>query len=577
MLQTVYFTVFQTFFSLYSIVGAGAVMEFNQDVLDAFADARRPLLLLLAPLLAWFLRGRRLVPSGRAPLRTLACLAAGFLLSQFAAWEIIQNMSEGAVSTRYLYEEAFVPTLAVERFGIFTATRLDARNLFFPREMRQPAEEPPAQARPAPAATPQEEAPETPRYIANTLDIDFDALAQSAPNQTLRGMHEYFRQVQPTLQNKYTGMFQGKNLIWICAESFSSWALDPFKTPALFRLANEGFIFTNFYNPLWYVSTSDGEYTTTTGLVPKTGVWSFSLSGRRRMPFAMGRQLSKLGYRCHAYHNHSYTYYDRHISHPNMGYDYKGVGKGLEITNQWPESDLEMMEVTLPEYIEEERFHAYYMTVSGHLGYNFLGNMMAVKHEKDVTDLPYSEAPRAYIACNMELDLAVGYLIERLAAAGRLEDTVIVISNDHYPFRLTSQELAELQGAPVDEDFERFRTTLIIWNSAMKEPVVVDKPCDPIDILATLSNLMGLAYDSRLLMGRDILDERDEGLVVFENHSWITEKGRYNAKHNTFTPAPGAAVEEGYAAKTMNRVNRIFDYSAKILETDYYRQVLPDW
>jgi arylsulfatase A-like enzyme len=200
-----------------------------------------------------------------------------------------------------------------------------------------------------------------------------------------------------------------------------------------------------------------------------------------------------------------------------------------------------------------------------------------VKHKGDVADLPYSEAPRAYSACNMELDLAVGYLIERLAAAGRLEDTLIVLSNDHYPFRLTSQEIAELQGAPVDEDFERFRTSLIIWNSAMGTPLVVDKPCDPIDILATLSNLMGLAYDSRLLAGRDILDMDDEGLVVFENHSWITARGRYNAKKNVFTPAPGASAGEGYAAQTMARVNLMFDYSAKILETDYYRHVLPNW
>jgi arylsulfatase A-like enzyme len=216
------------------------------------------------------------------------------------------------------------------------------------------------------------------------------------------------------------------------------------------------------------------------------------------------------------------------------------------------------------------------MTVSGHLGYNFTGNMMAVKHKKDVADLPYTDAPRAYIACNMELDLAVGYLIERLAAAGRLEDTVIVLSNDHYPFRLTAGELEELNGSPVDENFERYHTRLIIWNSAMKETVVVDKPCDPVDILPTLSNLMGLGYDSRLLMGRDILDEADEGLVVFENRSWITDSGRFNVKTGTFTAVPGASPGADYAARIMNRVNLMFDYSAKILETDYYRRVVPD-
>ncbi|MDR1317375.1 MAG: hypothetical protein LBK13_10940, partial [Spirochaetales bacterium] len=224
MLQTVYFTVFHTFFSLYSIVGASAVMEFNQDVLEAFADARWPLALLLAPLAAWFVRGRRFIPPRRLPLRAALCLAAGFFLSQFAAWALIQTMSEGAVSTRYLYQEAFVPTLTVERFGIFTAARLDARNLLFPREAQPSGEaETQAQTQAQPEPPPGTEAAKTALeagtgaetgYTANTLDIDFDALTRSAPNQTIRGMHDYFRQVKPTLKNKYTGMFRGKNLIW---------------------------------------------------------------------------------------------------------------------------------------------------------------------------------------------------------------------------------------------------------------------------------------------------------------------------------------------------------------------------
>jgi phosphoglycerol transferase MdoB-like AlkP superfamily enzyme len=258
MLQTVYFTVFHTFFSLYSIVGASAVVEFNQDVLEAFADARLPLALLLAPLAAWFVRGRALVPPGRLFPRAALCLAAGFFLSQFAVWALIQTMSEGAVSTRYLYQEAFVPTLTVERFGIFTAARLDARNLLFPHEVEKTSGEEEIQAQPEPppgTETAAEAGTKTGMgtgieagtgYAANTLDIDFDALTRSAPNQTIRGMHDYFRQVKPTLKNKYTGMFEGKNLIWICAESFSSWVIDPFKTPVLARLVNEGFIFTNF-------------------------------------------------------------------------------------------------------------------------------------------------------------------------------------------------------------------------------------------------------------------------------------------------------------------------------------------
>jgi phosphoglycerol transferase MdoB-like AlkP superfamily enzyme len=344
-------------------------------------------------------------------------------------------------------------------------------------------------------------------------------------------------------------------------------------------MSNECFVFENFYNPIWGVSTSDGEYTTTTGLIPKSGVWSMSSSSRNDMAFCMGNQLSNIGYETKAYHNHSYTYYDRDKSHPNLGYDYVGKGNGLQITTQWPESDVEMMEQTTADYVTGEvPFHVYYMTVSGHLEYNFGGNAMSIKHKDKVADLPYSDACKAYIACQIELEDAVNMLINDLAAAGKLDDTLIVISGDHYPYGLTHEQINELNGSEVEKNFELYRSTLIVWNSAMAtngETVTVEKPCYSVDILPTLSNLMGVAFDSRLLMGRDILSTASP-LVVFSNHSWLTDKGRYNAVSGEFIPNEGVTVDDAYVQNMMEKVNSMFTFSAKILETDYYGKVVPE-
>ena len=184
-------------------------------------------------------------------------------------------------------------------------------------------------------------------------------------------MHQYFSSLPPTYKNEYTGKYKGYNLILITAESFSPYAIHKDVTPTLYKMANEGYKFTNFYNPIWEVSTLDGEYVACTGLLPKRNIWSFYKSGSNSMPFVMGNQLNKLGYKTMAYHNHTYDYYERQISHPNMGYEYKGIGNGLELSNAWPRSDLEMLEKTIPEYIDHEPFHTYYMTVSGHMQYNF--------------------------------------------------------------------------------------------------------------------------------------------------------------------------------------------------------------
>ncbi|MPM14477.1 Lipoteichoic acid synthase 2 [bioreactor metagenome] len=371
------------------------------------------------------------------------------------------------------------------------------------------------------------------------------------------------------MKNEFTGRFAGKNLIFITAEGFSSYAVDPELTPTLYKLANSGFVFSNFYNPLWWVSTSDGEYAACTSLIPKPGVWSFYQSRNNDMYFCLGNQFSRLGYNPRAYHNHTWSYYNRDLSHPNMGYDYKGLGKGLPVKKTWPESDLEMMELSLPEYINDVPFHTYYMTVSGHMNYTFMGNSMSKKHQQEVSHLSLSEPARAYLACQMELDRALAYLLEELEAAGQLENTVIALSADHYPYGLEKESIDELAGHSVEEKFELYRSTLILWSGDMTEPVVIDKPCDSLDILPTLSNLFGLPYDSRLLMGQDILSD-SPGLVVFSDRSFLTKWGSYNAATDTFTPTGGASLPEGYALGVARSVQDMFAYSVKILERDYY-------
>ena len=406
----------------------------------------------------------------------------------------------------------------------------------------------------------------------NVMNIDFDSLIKQEKNATIKNMHAYFKDQSPTEKNEYTGMFKGCNLILITAEGFSPYAISKELTPALYEMSTEGFVFKNFYNPVWGVSTSDGEYVACTGLYPKTGVWSFKLSGKNYMPFAFGNQFKSLGYTTNAYHNHSYTYYGRDVSHPNMGYTYKGLGNGLEVAKTWPESDLEMMQVTVPEYINNKPFHTYYMTVSGHMNYTFEGNSMAKKNKQYVEHLQLSDSAKAYIACNMELEFAMKHLVDSLESKGILENTVIAISPDHYPYGLEKKYIDELAGHEVESNFELYKSSFILWKKGMT-PVIVDKNCSSVDIAPTISNLFGLEYDSRLLMGKDILSN-NKALVVFNNKSWITDLAMYNSitrKVNTFN---GESLDKDYVATVNKQVDSKLKISAKILETDYFKKVI---
>ena len=568
--QTVYFQVFQTFGTLYSLfVGTGAITEFWSATTAGLRDSMLYLALLLLPILFFLLFGDRLRPRGRQSREVLFGLGFGMIVPYLVAFILIFNNSSGIMPVRYLYREAFVPNLSVSNFGVVTTLRLDAKYLLFGQAedgdgVPLPNEEEPEEP----------EEPQEINYGYNMIEIDFDALIAGESNPTIQDMHEHFSRMAATRQNEYTGLFKGKNLIWFVGEAFSTLALNETVTPTLSRLAKEGFVFNNFYNPIWSVSTSDGEYVTLTGLIPKSGLWSFKRSGQNYMPYGFGNLLTPLGYTCKAYHNHYYSYYNRHESHPNLGYDYKGLGNGLKVTETWPESDLEMLQITLPGDLINVPLHTYYMTVSGHLNYTFYGNYMAKKHKSKVDHLPYSEAAQAYLACNVDLELAVSYLIEQLTAAGELENTVIVLSGDHYPYGLTDEEMDELAGYELEKKFEKFKSTLIVWSGSMEEPVQVDKVCSSLDVMPTIANLMGVTYDSRLLAGQDILSP-SPGLVEFSDRSWISDLGRYHAKENVFTPNPGVNIGDEYARNTLRRVNKAFEYSAKILEHDYFRKVIP--
>ena len=282
---------------------------------------------------------------------------------------------------------------------------------------------------------------------------------------------------------------------------------------------------------------------------------------------------NKVPFLNYEYHNHTYSYYDRDKSHPNIGYEWIARGSGLQMKEQFPESDVEMVENTAYDYLEDSPFHIYYLTVSGHMFYDFYSNAMAQKHHDDVMDLPLSDTSRAYIACNMELDSAVALLLEELEAAGELENTVIVLSGDHYPYALETEQLEELNGGPFADDLELYHSTLIIWSGDMAEPVHVEKPCCSLDILPTLSNLFGVPYDSRLLMGRDIFSDA-EPLIVFSNHSFITDRGRFIAASDLFVPAEDAdwSGEDPteYARRMHDEVDKMFSCSSAVLLRDYY-------
>ena len=582
---------FKVFYDLNTIFnGAGHMLRgfLKQTIALVFSpQGIAHILLFFLPFLLYTIFGRFVDPVRplKVSARVIPAIAAVLLFVLNLVIIYTFPVYTSAYSDRYSFQNA------VDTFGLMSGVRMDVRNnLFaskkvqFDLEQTVEAAEEPESTEPAPAE------PETPGVPTgdNKLDIDFKALAEDAYGVEAE-LDAYVSTLKASNKNEYTGLFAGKNLIMITAEAFSAEVIDPELTPTLYRLANKGIVFTD-YTQSATAGTTGGEFAHIFGMLPVDGGSSMHDMVGCNNYYTMGSQLDRLGYFGKMYHNNDYTYYDRNVTHECLGYSegFMGYGNGMEefVTFQWPESDLEMIEGTLPEYIDEPHFNIYYMTVSGHNGYTPGTNAMTDKHWEQAKDLPYeSDDVKGYIACNLELEDAMTALVDALEEKGIADDTVICLTADHFPYGLDDGAalgdmplLEELYGYPVENYFERDHNRLIIWSGCLEDeaPIVVEDPVSCVDILPTLSNLFGLEFDSRLMPGRDVFSDT-EPLVWTLLWDWKTRLGTYIAATDTFTPASeDTVIPDGYVERIHSVVSNKIAYCRGCLSCDYFAHVFPE-
>lgn len=400
-------------------------------------------------------------------------------------------------------------------------------------------------------------------YEKNNLDLDLSS------NKLNKDIKEYIDNNPGTSKNKYTGMFENKNLIFVVAESFSEIGIDKDRTPTLYKLTNNGFIFDNFYVP-YYLSTIGGEFQSLTGLYPNYSTLTKWKSGKNSFPYGLATTFKEKGYNTYAYHAHDGYFQNRYKYLKALGFDnFKACNMGLNINcNMWPESDIEMIKATTNDYINSDKpFMTYYMTVSGHLDYTKEGNSIVSKNWDLVKNLDYSDKAKSYLATQIELDRAMESLLKELENKGILEDTVIVLLADHYPYGLSLEEINELSSYKRDELFEINHNALIIYNSSMKN-ISITKVGMPIDVLPTIYNLFDIKYDSRLFAGSDLLSN-NEGMVILDNLSWITDKGKYNSLNGKYS----GDIDSDYINNINNIIQNKIIFSRNMITYDGYRYI----
>ena len=415
-------------------------------------------------------------------------------------------------------------------------------------------------------------------------DLQKNVFSHTDTNQEEMALvKEYLAENTPYETNAETGVFTGKSVILIQAESLSTFAIDPVLTPTLYQLENEGWNFENYHSPLLEGSTSTTELMSNTSLLsPNDGNTPAITYGGNAYPTSLAKLFAANGYSVDAFHNNYANYYNRSQFFPSIGYENFYDSYKLGVPNL--ESDLVCGKVIdWMDVADTVPYLSLWVTYSGHQDYTVdfsnsdkYGPSCAEEYTAYLNTVKQtypnlSEELQVYMAKNMSLDRAVKDYIDTFEAQGR-DDIVLVIYGDHFVKEFTDQ--ARVDSATIfTSDRSLNQTPLIIWTPGI-ESRVIDKYCSSLDLLPTLCNLFGISYDRNTVFGNDIFDDRYPGFYFdidlnLYGTGWVysLSKHQYEKEPASNQEAIGAMVQRFMKATYIST----YLFQTNYFASDYYQ------
>lgn len=239
--------------------------------------------------------------------------------------------------------------------------------------------------------------------------------------------------------------------------------------------------------------------------------------------------------------------------------------------------DSEMIETCKEQmFPTDRRFNTYITTITMHGQYSHRDNLQEYYDILDAYELlPLQEDDenantfRYYAAAAMELDRAIGVMMDYLEQTGLLEHTLIVIFGDHNVYyQSLSNYVKDIypQSDPSADITELYRVPLMIKLGTQTEQFMIDKFTCTADILPTMLSLLGIRYYDNLYYGCSVFSEEESLLYSRAYDVFFTDQIYFTSLDNIVWASPEA--DEDYRAEIEQRavtliekishVNRLF-------------------
>lgn len=418
---------------------------------------------------------------------------------------------------------------------------------------------------------------------------------------------EYYKESNhESKTNEYTGLFEGKNIIAIHAESIQTLTMNlnfngEEVTPNLNKIAKSGMFFSNFYAQVGVGNSSDSEFTLNTSLMPSNSGTVF-INYYDREYITIPKLLKEKGYYTFSMHGNTGDFWNRNNMHKNMGYDMFYHKDYFEIDESiyFGLSDKSFFRQAVPiiKSIKEEKktpFYATLIMLSNHTPWNDLEltdefpTDYKVEIDGKIVTRPYLEGTTFgnYIRLVHYADQAIGELFDQLDAAGLLDDTVVIIYGDH-DARLDKKyynilynydpikDTMKKEGDPGYVKIDDLRYNLdkkvpfIIWSKDTNFNLEIEKPMGMIDVLPTLGNMFN--FKSPYQLGNDIFSTEDN-MVVFPDGNYLTSKYYYDSQKELTYSLKGDPIDKNYIEKRRQESSNIVEISNYITTYDLIKNI----
>ena len=364
-------------------------------------------------------------------------------------------------------------------------------------------------------------------------------LAHEISEEEINNASNYLESHHPIIQtNEMTGIFEGKNLIMILCESLDDSAIDKEITPTLYKLKNQGISMNNHYAPLFINHTSDSEFISLTGIYPSQEYGStYKYFADNNYPNAIANLFKEENYKTNAFHSYLEYFYNRDSMFPSLGFDefYGASALGIEKEAgtlsgyQGFYKDINMI-IQMFKYTDTTKpFFNYFISLSGHGVYKFTrpdlqDNIKILNNSNKYHNYPHEA--KSYLAAQMLLDQALAKLLDQLEINDLLDDTVICLFSDHYPYGLSEEKTIELL---LDNEYEysKYHVPFIIYNPQI-QPMQINKLTSTFDIYPTLANMFGFDITNSYTIGNDVFSD-NESFVFFKDGSILTDNLYYDS------------------------------------------------